>query len=68
MENSKNPLLYATYYEEWWLFYYYGSDLTEIKKAPVSTEALCMLRNGKAGLLCRRYQYNFHSHFGSRLL
>ncbi|MGF6928009.1 hypothetical protein QFZ48_003509 [Chitinophaga sp. W2I13] len=39
MENSKNPVLYATYYEEWLLFYYYGSGLTEIKKAPVSTEA-----------------------------
>jgi hypothetical protein len=25
MENSKNPVLYATYYEEWLLFYYYGS-------------------------------------------
>ncbi|MGF6850475.1 hypothetical protein QFZ51_005710 [Chitinophaga sp. W3I9] len=39
MENSKNPVLYATYYEEWLLFYYYGSGLTEIKKASVSTEA-----------------------------
>ena len=33
MENSKNPVVYAIYCEEWSLSYYYGYVITGIKKA-----------------------------------
>ncbi len=42
MENSKIPVVYAIYCEEWSLSYYYGSVITRIKKASAFNGSLSM--------------------------